>query len=91
MFRKTLFTYEDHERWHQIGTKSALFLYEALKHYLGAYKQNHPYLNGCGLHDPLAAVAAIHPENPDGYTHAPDLFYRRPYAGKNHRRCMEVQ
>lgn len=60
--RKTLFTYEDHERWHQIGTKSALFLYEALKHYLGAYKQNHPYLNGCGLHDPLAAVAAIHPE-----------------------------
>lgn len=60
--RKTLFTYEDHERWRQIGTKSALFLYEALKHYLGAYKQNHPYLNGCGLHDPLAAVAAVHPE-----------------------------
>lgn len=60
--RKTLFTYEDHERWHTIGTESALFLYESLKHYLGAYKQFHPYLNGCGLHDPLAAVAAIHPE-----------------------------
>lgn len=60
--RKTLFTYEDHERWHTIGTESALFLYESMKHYLGAYKQFHPYLNGCGLHDPLAAVAAIHPE-----------------------------
>lgn len=59
--RKTLFTYEDHERWHQIGTESALFLYEALKHYMNAYKQHHPYLNGCGLHDPLAVVAAIHP------------------------------
>lgn len=33
--RKTLFTYEDHERWHTIGTESALFLYESLKHYLG--------------------------------------------------------
>ncbi len=60
--RKTLFTYEDHERWHGIGTESAVFLYEILKHYLGAYKQFHPYLNGCGLHDPLAAVAAVHPE-----------------------------
>lgn len=26
--RKTLFSFEDHERWHDIGTKSALFLYE---------------------------------------------------------------
>lgn len=60
--RKTLFTYDDHERWGQIGTKSAMFLYGALKHYLGAYKQFNSYLNGCGLHDPLAAVAAVHPE-----------------------------
>lgn len=60
--RKALFTYEDHERWHEIGTKPALFLYEALKHYLGAYKKYNPYMKGCGLHDPLAAVAAIHPE-----------------------------
>ena len=60
--RKTLFSFEDHERWHKIGTKSALFFYEALKHYLGAYKEYHPYLGGCGLHDPLAAVAAVKPE-----------------------------
>lgn len=60
--RKTLLTYEDHERWGGIGTKSAKFMYEALKHYLGAYKKFHPYLGGCGLHDPLAAVAAVHPE-----------------------------
>lgn len=60
--RKTLLSYRDHERWQGIGTKSALFFYEALKHYLGAYKQFHPYLGGCGLHDPLAAVAAVHPE-----------------------------
>lgn len=60
--RKTLFSFEDHERWHEIGTESALFLYEVLKHYLGAYQKFHPYLNGCGLHDPLAAVAAVHPD-----------------------------
>lgn len=60
--RKTLFSFEDHERWHEIGSKSAMFLYEVLKHYLGAYRKFHPYLNGCGLHDPLATVAAVHPE-----------------------------
>lgn len=60
--RKTLYSFEDHERWRGIGTESALFYYEALKHYLGAYKEFHPYLKGCGLHDPLAAVAAVHPE-----------------------------
>lgn len=60
--RKTLFSFEDHERWHEIGTESALFFYEVLKHYLGAYQKFHPYLNGCGLHDPLAVVAAVHPE-----------------------------
>lgn len=60
--RKTLLRYEDHERLKAIGTKRSLFFYEALKHYLDAYRQFHPYLDGSGLHDPLAAAAAVHPE-----------------------------
>lgn len=90
--RKTLFSYQDHERWHEIGTKSALFLYEALKHYLGAYQKFHPYLNGCGLHDPLAAVAAVHPEILTTIPMHLMCFTEGPQAGKtteNVLRCND--
>ncbi len=73
------------------SVQSALFLYESLKHYLGAYKQFHPYLNGCGLHDPLAAVAAIHPEILTTIPMHLTCFYRRASAGENHGGCMEMQ
>lgn len=90
--RKTLFSFEDHERWHDIGTKSALFLYEALKHYLGAYQKFHPYLGGCGLHDPLAAVAAVHPEILTTIPMHMMCFTEGPQAGKtteNVLRCND--
>ena len=90
--RKTLLSFEDHERWHQIGTRSALFLYEALKHYLGAYEKFHPYLGGCGLHDPLAAVAAVHPEILTTIPMHMMCFTQGPQAGKtteNVLRCNE--
>lgn len=90
--RKTLLSFEDHERWHQIGTRSALFLYEALKHYLGAYEKFHPYLGGCGLHDPLAAVAAVHPEILTTIPMHMMCFTQGPQAGKtteNVLRCND--
>lgn len=90
--RKTLFSFQDHERWREIGTKSALFLYEALKHYLGAYQKFHPYLNGCGLHDPLAAVAAVHPEILTTIPMHLMCFTEGPQAGKtteNVLRCND--
>ncbi len=80
--RKTLFSFEDHERWRGIGTRSALFLYEALKHYLG----------GCGLHDPLAAVAAVHPEILTTIPMHMMCFTEGPQAGKtteNVLRCND--
>lgn len=90
--RKTLYSVQDHERWHKIGTKSALFYYEALKHYLGAYREFHPYLNGCGLHDPLAAVAAVHPEILTAIPMHMMCFTEGPQAGKtteNVLRCND--
>lgn len=60
--RKTLFTYEDWNRWKIMGTGSAQFLCKCLEGYLDAYKEYHPYLDGCALHDPLAVGAALHPE-----------------------------
>lgn len=90
--RKTLLSYEDHERWHGIGTRSSEFMYEALKHYLGAYEQFHPYLKGCGLHDPLAAVAAVHPEILTTIPMHMMCFTEGPQAGKtteNVLRCND--
>lgn len=59
--RKTLFRRKDYQRWGTIGTESARLLHGALKHYMEAYRLYHPYLDGCGLHDPLAAAAAVNP------------------------------
>ena len=69
-----------------------MFLYEALKHYLGAYQKFHPYLGGCGLHDPLAAVAAVHPEILTTIPMHMMCFTEGPQAGKtteNVLRCND--
>lgn len=90
--RKTLLTREDHERWHRIGTESSAFLYQALEHYISVYEENHSYLGGCGLHDPLAAAAAVHPELLTAVPMHMMCFTEGPQAGKtteNVLRCND--
>lgn len=60
--RKTLLTEEDWKRWKTVGTQRAEFLCGCLNGYLDAYREFHPYLKGCALHDPLAVGAALYPE-----------------------------
>lgn len=60
--RKTLMSFADLEKWKAIGTERSKFMTAIVEFYLEAYRQWHPYLKGCALHDPLAVGAAIHPE-----------------------------
>lgn len=92
--RKTLLSYEDHERIGKIGTNSAMIIYNSLKHYLGAYNEFHPYLNGCSLHDPLAAAAAVHPEILHTIPMHLTCYIEGPMAGRtieNVLRCTDKE
>lgn len=60
--RRTLLTKEDVERWRKKGTEVSNFFANFTDFYLNAYKEMHPYLKGCALHDPLAVGVAVHPE-----------------------------
>ncbi|WEV46947.1 nucleoside hydrolase [Bifidobacterium sp. ESL0690] len=58
---QTLMTYKDSQKWREIGTPAAKFLADMVDFYIKAYETTSPNLNGCGLHDPLAAAVAIDP------------------------------
>ncbi|MFD2616211.1 nucleoside hydrolase [Terrilactibacillus laevilacticus] len=60
--RKTLLTNENVEHWRKKGTKLSAFFTEFTRFYLNSYKELHPYLKGCALHDPLAVGVAVNPE-----------------------------
>jgi purine nucleosidase len=58
---QTLLTRDDLARWRNLGTPAGNFLADMTDFYIDAYAKYHPTLNGCGLHDPLAAAVAIDP------------------------------
>ncbi|WP_445492569.1 nucleoside hydrolase [Niallia sp. 03133] len=60
--RKTLLTNEDVEDWRKKGTEVASFFADFTQYYLNVYKEIHPYLKGCALHDPLAIGVAKLPD-----------------------------
>lgn len=60
--RKTLLTARDVKRWRDGGSKLAQRLAPSAQFYLDAYKEIHPYLPGCALHDPLAVGVAAYPD-----------------------------
>lgn len=60
--RKTLLTYEDMERWRNKGTRAGRLFADFTEYYLNVYREYHPYLQGCALHDPLAVGVAKAPE-----------------------------
>ncbi len=60
--RKVILTGPDYRRWQEYDTRKSRFFCKCLEYYMEAYQSFRPYLHGCALHDPLAAVIAIHPE-----------------------------
>ncbi|MCH4082184.1 MAG: nucleoside hydrolase [Atopobiaceae bacterium] len=58
---QTLLTKKETGQWRETGTKAGRAYADMVDYYIGAYAKNAPYLGGCGLHDPLAAAAAIDP------------------------------
>jgi purine nucleosidase len=59
--RKTLLTGEDMQRWRDKGTEISTLFANFTEYYLNVYKEYHPYLQGCALHDPLAVAVAKDP------------------------------
>lgn len=60
--RKTLLTARDVERWREGRNHLGKSLAPCTQFYLDAYKELHPYLQGCALHDPLAVGVAAYPD-----------------------------
>ncbi|MCI1220210.1 MAG: nucleoside hydrolase [Bifidobacterium sp.] len=58
---QTLLTYEETQRWRDLGTAAGTFLADMTDYYIKAYETTAPHLGGCGLHDPLAAAVAVDP------------------------------
>ncbi|NMM94072.1 nucleoside hydrolase [Bifidobacterium oedipodis] len=58
---KTLLTYQQTQRWRDLGTKAGNFLADMTDYYIRAYEVASPHLGGCGLHDPLAVGVAVDP------------------------------
>ncbi|MCH3967094.1 MAG: nucleoside hydrolase [Atopobiaceae bacterium] len=58
---QTLLTYQDTQRWRDLGTAAGEFLADMSDFYIKAYETTAPHLGGCGLHDPLAVAVAIDP------------------------------
>lgn len=59
--RKTLLTKRDVDVWREKNTDVSNFFADFVEYYLNAYKELHPYLEGCALHDPLAVAVAKNP------------------------------
>ena len=58
---RTLLTHAQTAKWRALSTARGTFLADMTDYYINAYAVNAPQLGGCGLHDPLAAAAAIDP------------------------------
>lgn len=59
---RTLLTYEETQKWRDLGTESGKFFADMTDYYIKAYETTSPHLGGCALHDPLAVAAAIQPD-----------------------------
>lgn len=60
--RKTLLTQKEITPWKSYGTSAGTYFYKLLSFYIKEYHKFYPYLDGCALHDPLAAACACFPE-----------------------------
>lgn len=56
---QTLLTYEDTQKWRNLGTQAGALMADIVDYYIKAYETTAPYLGGCGLHDPLAVAVAV--------------------------------
>ncbi len=58
---RAVLTHEDTAVWRMIGTPAATNFADMLDYYIDIYLENQPFVQGCALHDPLAAAVAIDP------------------------------
>ncbi|MED1796506.1 nucleoside hydrolase [Brevibacillus nitrificans] len=101
--RKTLLTTRDVERWKEKDDKLGKSLAPCTQFYLDAYKELHPYLQGCALHDPLAVGVAAYPDlvqtvpmfirvdlEEDALGRTTEDLYREGSALPNTKVCVQV-
>lgn len=56
---QTLLTYEDTQKWRDLGNVAGAAFADIVDYYIKAYETTAPHLGGCGLHDPLAVGVAV--------------------------------
>ncbi|ULL13187.1 nucleoside hydrolase [Paenibacillus sp. H1-7] len=101
--RKTVLRQEAVAMWREKNTESSVFFASFTEYYMQAYKQYHPYLQGCALHDPLAVGVAAHPDlvatvpmhitvdlDDDALGRTVEDIRRVSPGGPNTQVCMEV-
>lgn len=101
--RKTLLTEEDVGKWRSKDTEVSGFFADFTQFYLDAYKELHPYLKGCALHDPLAVGVAKFPDlvktipihiqidtEEDGIGRTIEDLYRKTPDTPNTEVCIQV-
>lgn len=59
---RTLLTRKETGEWRKTKTAWGKFLADMTEYYIGFHEEVHPEMDGCALHDPLAAAIAYRPE-----------------------------